>query len=245
MTGKNGGASAGKRSGFFAASAVVLALLVLVSFIATYFVPLATGAKRFTLLRHLHGAAFFAWVGLYVAQTQLLRAGKVRQHRELGIAGVALAGAMLPLGIWQAITAATERQSRGVALPFEFSLYNLVDILVFCAAFGWAILEASRRIEWHRRLMFIALLNLFGPAFSRIALNLPIPFPWLDMAPNLIADAVLIVLALHDRRHLGRIHPATLWAALVLIPFHVVEPLIARSPWWNAVAPTLFGFGWG
>ena len=74
-----------RRAGnFFAPSAIVIAALVLLSFPATYFIPLVTGSKQFTLLRHLHGLAFFAWVGLYVVQTQLIRAGNVRLHRELG-----------------------------------------------------------------------------------------------------------------------------------------------------------------
>lgn len=230
-------------SNFYSFSAVIIAALIVLSFPLTYFLPLATGSKQFTLLRHLHGLAFFAWIALFVVQTRLIRAKKVRLHRELGIAGVALAGAMLPLGLWQAVTSAGERQAKDLATPFEFSIYNLVDILVFCAAFGWAIFEATRRIEWHRRLMFIALLNLFGPAFSRITLLIPISFPWSDMAPNLVADALLIVLAIHDKRQLGRVHPVTLWAALILIPFHMVEPLIARSQFWNAIAPNLFGFG--
>lgn len=55
-----------------------------------------------------------------------------------------------------------------MALPFEFSIYNLVDILVFSIAFGWAVSEAGRRIDWHRRQMFIAALNLLGPAFLRM-----------------------------------------------------------------------------
>lgn len=29
----------------------------------------------------------------------------------------------------------------------------------------------------------------------------------------------------------------------ILIPFHAIEPLIARSYAWNAIAPRLFGFG--
>lgn len=237
------GFAARQASSFYAKSAILIALLVVLSFPLTYFIPLATGSKEFTLLRHLHGLAFFAWIGLLVVQTQLVRKGNVRLHRRLGIAGVALAGAMVPLGLWQTVTSAGERQAKGNATPFEFSLYNLVDILVFGAAFGWAILEATRRIEWHRRLMFVAALNLFGPAFSRITLLVPIAFPWSDMAPNLVADAVLIALALHDRRKLGRIHPVTLWAALILVPFHAVEPLIARSSLWNNIAPPLFGFG--
>lgn len=238
----NDRSAAVRSSRFFSVSAILIAALVILSFPLTYFIPLATGSKRFTLLRHLHGLAFFSWIILYVIQTQLVRFGKVRLHRELGIVSVALAGAMLPLGLWQAVTSAGERQGAGSATPFEFSLYNLVDILVFSIAFGWAIYEATRRIEWHRRLMFVAALNLFGPAFSRWILKVPIGFPWSDMGPNLVADALLIALALHDRRKMGHVHPVTIWAALLLVPLHAVEPLIARSAWWNMVAPGLFGF---
>jgi hypothetical protein len=50
---------------------------------------------------------------------------------------------------------------------------------------------------------------------------------------------LLIALALRDRRTLGHIHPATLWAAAVLVPIHLVEPWIAGSAWWRGVAPGL------
>jgi hypothetical protein len=235
-------ARAARGSRFFGVSAIIIAALVVLSFPLTYFGPLATGSKHFTLLRHLHGIAFFSWIALYVVQTRLVRTGNVRLHRELGIAGVWLAGAMLPLGLWQAVTSIGERTAKGSAMPFEFAIYNLVDITVFSIAFGLAIYHATRQIEWHRRLMFLAALNLFGPAFSRIIFLLPTPYPWSDMAPNLVADAVLVALAVHDYRKLGRIHPVTLGAALILIPLHVAEPFIARSGIWNALAPSLFGF---
>lgn len=230
-------------SPFFRKGATIIASLVLLSFPLTYYIPLATGTKAFTLLRHLHGLAFFAWIGLYVAQTRLVSQGNVRQHRELGLAGVALAGAMVPLGLWQTVTSAGERGLAGMALPFEFSIYNLVDITVFAVAFGWGAFEALKRIEWHRRLMFIAALNLFGPAFSRIIFLLPVEYPISDMLPNLVADFGLVLLALHDRRKTGRVHPVTFGAALVLVPLHIVEPFLARSDIWNSMAPTLFGFG--
>lgn len=231
-----------KGSRFFAAGAILIAAVVVASFMKSYFVPLAIGGKGFSLLRHLHGAAFFAWIGLYLWQTRLVRSGRVARHRELGIAGVALGGAMLPLGIWQTVAAAGERAAGGMALPFEFSIYNLVDILVFSIAFGWAVSEAGRRIDWHRRLMFIAALNLLGPAFSRIIFMLPLPYPWIDMAPSLVADAGLLALAWHDRAESGRIHPVTLGALLLLVPIHAAQPFVARSAAWNAIAPTLFGF---
>lgn len=236
------GRTTSRGSRFFSVSATLIAALVVLSFPLTYFFPIATGSKSFTLLHHLHGLAFFAWISVYVVQVRLVHIRNIRLHREIGVAGVALAGAMLPLGLWMAVSAAGARQAKGVAQPFEFSLYNFIDIIVFGIAFGWAIVEATRRIEWHRRLMFIAMLNLFGPAVSRWTLKLPAPFPWVDMSANLTADILLIALAWHDRRQVGRIHPVTLWAALILIPFHAVEPLIARSATWNAIAPTLFGF---
>lgn len=241
-TAASNGAQA-RRDPFFARSGLVIAAVILLSFPLTYYIPLVTGTKTFSLLRHLHGLAFFAWTGLYVLQTQLAVRGHVRLHREVGLAGIALAGAMLPLGLWMAIAAIEGRIASGYPLPFEWAIYNLVDILVFSLLMAWAIFETRRRIDWHRRLAFIAILNLMGPAASRWFLEMPLPYPWLDMAPNLFADAALIVLALHDRRTLGKVHPITCLAAAVLVPIHIAEPFVALTAWWNGLAPSLFGFG--
>lgn len=232
-------ASAG-RSPFFAVTAQFIAAFVLLSFVGTYFVPLTVKGTSFSLLRHLHGLAFFTWIALYVIQTRLTLNGKVRLHRELGIAGVAIAGAMLPLGIWMAQIAGMERLARGAVRPFESSFYNLADILIFSVAFSLAVYTASKHIEWHRRLMFVAALNLLGPAISRLTPLVPLPFPFADMAPNVLADGLLLALVIHDRKALGKVHVATLWALAVLVPFHVLEPYIAKSAWWNSLAPGLF-----
>ena len=101
-------------SRFFSVSAILIAALVVLSFPLTYFIPLATGSKHFTLLRHLHGLAFFSWIILYVVQTQLIRNNNVRLHREFGLASVALAGMMLPLGLWQAVTSASGASGRWI-----------------------------------------------------------------------------------------------------------------------------------
>lgn len=243
MTSDTKAAATTGRDQFFARSGLLFAAVIVLSFPLTYYIPLVTGSKTFSLLRHLHGLAFFAWTALYVLQTQLVARGQVRLHREIGLIGIALAGAMLPLGLWLAVTAIEGRMQRGYSLPFEFAIYNLVDILVFSLFMAWAILETRRRIDWHRRLAFIAILNLMGPAASRWLLEAPFSYPWVDMMPNLFADAALIVLALHDRRTLGWIHPATWLAGAMLLPIHFAEPFVARGKWWNELAPTLFGFG--
>lgn len=230
-------------SRFFVCSGLLIAALIFASFPFTYYHPLATGTKQFTLLRHLHGMVFFSWTLLMAAQPWLVRTGRIKLHRSLGLAGVAMAGAMIPLGLWLATVAIQDRIEQKFALPFEFALYNLVDILLFALFTGWAIHQATRRIEWHRRLIFVAMLMLLGPAWSRLWFEFAaIPFPWLDLAPNVSADLMLFALAWHDRKVLGKVHPVTLGSALVLIPFHAVEPLIARSAAWNAIAPGLFGF---
>ena len=66
---------------FFARSAILMAVIVVLSFPLTYFVPLVTASKQFQLLHHVHGLAFFAWIGLYVWQTQLAMRGKMARHR--------------------------------------------------------------------------------------------------------------------------------------------------------------------
>lgn len=160
--------TAARGSSFFAVSAVAIAVLIVLSFTLTYFTPLATDSKQFTLLRHLHGLVFFAWTALIAVQPWLIRTGKIKLHRELGLTGAALAGAMIPLGLWLATVAIQDRIEQKFALPFEFAIYNLVDITFFTLTIGWAIHQATRRIEWHRRLVFVSMLQLLGPAWSRL-----------------------------------------------------------------------------
>jgi hypothetical protein len=51
----------------------------------------------------------------------------------------------------------------------------------------------------------------------------------------------LIALALFDRRSLGKLHPATVTSVALLLPLHVSSAWIARSDWWNGLAPGLIG----
>lgn len=229
-------------SGFFAWSAIAMAAIVVLSFPLTYYLPTISGSRRFHTLHHVHGLAFFAWFALYVVQTQLAAKRQMALHREIGLVGFALTGAMIPLGVWMAQRAAEIRKAAGAARPFEFTWFNLVDITLFAALMAASLLLVTRRKEWHRRLTYVAALCLAAPAATRWTLKFAVlpPLP-LDIFAYLVMDPFLIALALYDRRVVGRVHPATLTCIALLLPLQISSAWVARSAWWNAIAPSLMG----
>jgi hypothetical protein len=227
------------RPQFFARSAMLMLALVLASFSFTYFGPMATGSKRFSIVLHIHGAAYFTWMLLYAWQTRLVATGRVARHRELGLAGIALSSLMVPLGVALAIEAARRRTAAGNPHPFDFTLYNVVDISTFTIMMTAAIAAVTRHPDWHRRFTFGAALCLVGPSLSRWLRVIPEATPWTDLLPNLSADLFLIALLLHDRRVFGRVHPATWWVIAALVPIHIATPFLTGGDWWRTLGPAI------
>lgn len=228
------------RAQFFAQSALVMAAIVVLSFPLTYYLPVATGSRQFHILHHVHALAFFAWIALYVWQTQLTARGEIARHREIGLLGFALTGAMIPLGFWMAQRGA-ERRLGTMEHPYEFTWYNVVDMTMFTVLMIAAIVCVTRHKEWHRRFVYVAALCLVAPAATRWTLQMPGDPFLVDIAVYLVMDPFLIALAIFDWRALGRPHPATLASIALLLPLQVSGAFIARSDWWNGIAPGLIG----
>jgi hypothetical protein len=72
---------------------------------------------------------------------------------------------------------------------------------------------------------------------------LPDVFPWAYFGPNLLADLLLVALALHDRKAAGRIHPATLVASAIMLTDHLAVPYLARTDAWDAAGRWLVTLG--
>ncbi len=233
------------QGGFFFKTAVLMAALVLLSFPLTYYLPMVTGSHSFQLLHHAHGLACFAWMGLLVWQTRLVARGQVARHREIGLSGFFLSGALIVSGYWMAQRAGENRLAQGNAQPWEFSWYNLIDISLFALLMIGAILLVTRHREWHRRLIYVAALCLVAPAMTRWTLKLPLANPAIVdlLAYLLVTVPFLIALALFDRRALGRIHPATLTSMALVLPLQLSSPWVARSEGWNRMAVSLLGSG--
>jgi len=233
------------RTGFFANATLLMAVLVLLSFPLTYYLPVVTGTQSFQLLYHVHGLACFAWIGLLAWQARLVAQGRIALHREIGLSGFALGGALILSGYWMAQRGGENRLAQGADQPWEFTYYNLIDISLFALLMIGAIVLVTRHVDWHRRLMYIAALCLVAPALTRWTLKLPLANSLLLdlLAYVLVTIPFLIALAAHDRRVLGHIHAATLGGAALVLPLQLSSPWIARSAWWNGIAPTLLGAG--
>lgn len=230
------------RPRFFANTALAMLALTLLSFPVTYFAPTLAGRADPRPLLHVHGIAFFAWMALYAWQTHLVAAGRTARHRELGLLGLLLSGAMIPLGVAAALAGFHARHLERADPLYDQAAFNLVDISLFTLMILLAVATVSRRPDWHRRFMLAAALTLLGPAMSRLFIPFPKapPFTWVDSA--LLADLFFVALLVHDRRTLGRIHPATIIAILIVVGGHWGTFALKQSSWWHRNAEALATF---
>jgi hypothetical protein len=215
-------------SRFFVISGWSMLALALVSFPFTYFGPMQDGSKRFYGLLHVHAALCFAWLLLYVWQVHRVAQRKLSHHREWGIAGAWLTGAVVMTGVPMIPAAAMRRIAAGDPEPYLYSAYNLVDLGLFTLMSSLALLTASRHFDWHRRFMLGAAVALFVAAASRLMLLLPPAPPWTDLGSVVIGQAVLVLLAWREWQA-GRVHPATGIALALMVPLHFSSPLIGNS----------------
>ncbi|HEX9794045.1 MAG TPA: hypothetical protein VGC54_08685 [Planctomycetota bacterium] len=141
---------------FFVCMASLLLVIVAVGFAPSFYLPSAYGEGQAEAGRPpvpayivLHGIALTLWFLLLLAQALLVATRRVRIHRTLGIAGVLLAVAFVPLSLL-VVTRSVARSNLGV-LPVigDFGILTLFAVLVTVAirmrrrvhpATGWGVL---------------------------------------------------------------------------------------------------------
>ncbi|MCH8615749.1 hypothetical protein LZ016_06500 [Sphingomonas sp. SM33] len=190
----------------------------------------------------LHGLAFTLWMLAFVAQTQLVAAGRRDVHMKMGIATVVLAALLVPIMYVTAVWGVA-RESHP---PFTDGLNWTAIPLGVIPAFAYLVYEAWRKrreAPWHKRLMLGAtILVVFGPGFSRIPLSPP---TFWGFTIQLIAGMCLLFAPLFvwDRRTLGKVHPAT-WHAFIASALAVIIPLtLIATRTWAPIAEHLPGVG--
>jgi uncharacterized membrane protein YozB (DUF420 family) len=212
---------------FFLRYAIVLAVFILFGF-AQFAMRGYSNFQEAPLTVHLHGGLMVAWLGIFVAQNMLVHKGELAMHRALGWASVAI----LPVLAFTGVLVAYNAIALGRVPPFFSAPYFLalgtVGSLSFAAMVVWAVLK-RRQVQWHRRLMLGAMFLILEPALGRL-LPMPLLGAWGEWTALLFQLLFVAVLARHDRKVLGAVHPATVATALVLISAHVLFETLAVLP---------------
>jgi hypothetical protein len=227
--------------------AAIFAAVAFVGFAPSYWVPMVSGSLNVAPLFHIHGAIFFAWTLFLLLQTSLVAGGRTIRHRELGMAGIALATAMVLVGLAVAVRSMNDGVALGVGHARAFSLVSLSGIAFFAVAFGYAVANVTRP-EVHKRAMMLASVSLLQPAVGRwFALFVappgaigPPPVP-ASVAPGLVSDLLLIALVVHDWRTRGRVHRVYVLGGIVLVALQLLRVPLSATPAWLAMADWIAG----
>jgi uncharacterized membrane protein YozB (DUF420 family) len=221
---------------FHVGMAIAMLVTVFVGFAPTFYLRLAHTSLPLTPLVQVHGILFSGWMLLLLAQTVLVASGRTAVHRRLGMAGAVLAVALFVVGAMTAIAAARRGQAFQGVDPLPFLAIPLATILVFVGTVATA-LGFRRRSDIHKRLMLIATIGALTPAIARMNIELgPLHGPPLAL---FLTDLFILPCLVNDRLRIGRIHPAYLWGAGILLFSQIGRLLIMRTDAWIAIATWL------
>jgi hypothetical protein len=226
---------------FYGGMAALMALTVVAGFAPTYYARFFAGGPRatmsgapFTFLVHVHGALFTAWVLLFIVQTGLVATRRVSVHRRLGMAGAALAAAMVAAGFSLAVVTAARGSAPPGIDPLAFLAIPVFDMILF-ASFVIAALLRRRDPEAHKRLMLLAYISIIVAAIARLPGILPLG------PPGFFGLAIVLVLvaATYDLVSRRKVHRVYLWGGAL---FAISVPLrlaISGTAVWRTLAMLL------
>ena len=241
---------------FYFGLSLVFALIAFAGFTPSYVAP---PAGQFPPIVHLHAVLFFAWTILLIVQARLAQSS-LQTHRALGLAGIAIATAMvftalavIVRGLGIGAEAGTEAGTRALSIVPVFA------ITAFAVFFALAVANV-RRPENHKRFVVLATIALLPAAMARVLFRLFAPpdavlvsfgAPIADVqatlnliiVPALLADALLIAAIVYDWRTRGRPHRIYVIGGLCLVGSQLLRPVIAQTAAWQTVTSTLRAFG--
>jgi hypothetical protein len=217
---------------FFVVMAAAVIVAVFAGFAPTFYLRGSfTQTRPMSVLLHVHGIVFSAWVSLFLVQTLLIERGSRRLHQRLGWVGAGIAAAMVIL-----VTAAVIEQLRranGFPPPPLALALSAFDIIVFAMLVG-AALYYRRRSDWHKRLMLSASILLLGAPMFRVVIHVigTADMAKVSIASTLLVDAFFLPCFAYDLLTRRRIHPAYLVAFVLILLDQVAQAtVVSWTPW--------------
>jgi hypothetical protein len=231
------------------------AAIAFTGFAGTYWLQLPGGTFVGSPLLHLHGLLFSVWTLFFLWQAVLIASRRTANHRAWGLAGIALATAMVFTGTAVAIDGLQYRIANGQAEAGRaFLVVPLTAVWLF-AGFVIAAMVRRRSADWHKRLMLVATANLIGAAIARFfflaitgggpgmrpGLGAPAT-PATALIPSLLAYAVIVIAMIFDWRTRGRPHPAYVWGLGISLAVLLLRGPLSGTESWSAFAGFLARF---
>ena len=243
------------RPRFFLNASIVCLAIGIVGFAPTYWVPLLTGRLDVAPLAHVHALVFYGWLLVFVRQSQLVSAGAIGRHRELGVAGVAIATAMFFVGLGMAVVSIRQGEAAGHGeAAHAFAIVPLTGIALFAVLFAVALRNVARP-DIHKRLMFVNTAALLQAAVGRwfllllapvplgaTAASLPPPPVAVSIGAALVVDLLIVWGMLHDRHSRGRVHPVYWSAGAAVLAVQLLRVPISATQAWRSVTHALLMF---
>jgi hypothetical protein len=221
---------------FYCSMAFATIVAVFIGFSRTYYLRSRFQDGPLPFYLQVHGAAFSAWMMLFLTQTSLVAARRTDVHRRLGWAGGALAVFMVVIAITAAILSGRRNFAAGLENEsLTFLTTPVFSMVVFLALVATAVYH-RRAPETHKRLMLLATISILDAATARwpIAIVQTISWAYYGIADLFIAAAIVYDLA--SRR---RVHPAYLWGALLIVVSQTLRDVIGQTEAWHSFARSI------
>ena len=221
----------GPKRYFFVAMAALVILTVFAGFAPSFYLRSSFHPDHeLSILLHVHGLVFSAWIILFLVQTILIAKGSRSLHQRLGWFALGVAVTMLLL-----VGAATaEQMRRGV--PIEEAATDISLNLFGAVMFGVPLVAAiyyRKRLDWHKRFMLCATLGLLGaPILRLILLTTNLEFPTAIILGAVAGDLFFLPCFAYDLFTRGRIHRAfTYVLALFIVSQIAMMSILSWHPW--------------
>jgi hypothetical protein len=212
------------------------------------FVPEIIGRARahhlFPAVVYFHGIVFVGWLSLLTVQILLIRSRRVDLHRELGMAGTALYGGMIVLGVVTSVVVDYQSFATPRSDPSFLSI-QLADMLAFSVLGGLAI-ALRKSPDAHKRLIFLATIFIADAGFARWWApgleKLIGDGYWGNWAQFYLSDFLLVaMLGAYDLINRRRIYSPFILGATWGLGLEFAAVWLYVSPWWKPVATMLIG----
>jgi uncharacterized membrane protein YozB (DUF420 family) len=226
--------SASRSRFFFVVMACAVIVTVFAGFAPTFYLRGSfTQTRPMSMLLHVHGIVFSAWVSLFLVQTLLIARGARRLHQRFGWIGAGIAAAMISL-VAAAVIEELRRVNGFPPPPLALAL-SAFDIIVFAMLVGTA-LYFRKRPDWHKRFMLSATIVLLGaPMFRAVVHSLGRgDMAKVSIVSTLLVDAFFLPCFAYDLLTRRRIHPAYLVALALIVLDQVAQAtVVSWTPWIN------------